>query len=80
MLIKDGGYVTLQGERLSIRARIHVISGYSAHADQREIIHWVQSMPKMPERIRLVHGDPPAREALAGKLQGLGYTVEGQDV
>ena len=30
-----GGYVELDGERYDIRARIHTLGGYSAHADQK---------------------------------------------
>jgi metallo-beta-lactamase family protein len=36
-----GGYVVLDGERLDIRARVHTIGGYSAHADQRNLIDFV---------------------------------------
>lgn len=73
---KPEGYVTLDGETFEVRAGVHVLTGYSAHADQKELIEWVQSMPGKPGRIRLVHGEPPARKALAEKLRALGYDVE----
>ncbi len=64
-----GGYVELDGERCDIRARIHSISGYSAHADQQGLIDFVRNMTNRPGRVRLIHGDPEASEALAGKLR-----------
>jgi metallo-beta-lactamase family protein len=64
-----GGYVELDGERFDIRARIHTISGYSAHADQQGLIDFVRNMTNRPGRVRLIHGDPEASEILARKLR-----------
>ncbi|MFH1146626.1 MAG: MBL fold metallo-hydrolase [Pseudomonadota bacterium] len=72
---KPGGYVSIDGETHHIRARVHFLPGYSAHADQKELVEWVQSAPDKPQEIRLVHGDPPAQKALAEKLKALGYRV-----
>jgi metallo-beta-lactamase family protein len=63
-----GGYVILDGERYDIRAQIHTIGGYSAHADQRDLINFVTDIPTAPAEVRLVHGDEGAKTALAGKL------------
>lgn len=64
-----GGYVELDGERFDIRARVHTISGYSAHADQQGLINFVRNMTNRPEQVRLIHGDPDASEVLAGLLR-----------
>lgn len=72
---KPGGYVSINREEYHIRARVHSLSGYSAHADQKELVEWVQSAPDKPQEIRLVHGDPPAKKALAEKLKALGYKL-----
>lgn len=68
--------VRLEDQLYAIRARVHSISGYSAHADQREILAWVASMPEKPGRIKLVHGALSARETLAEHLRSDGYLVE----
>jgi len=73
---KPGGYVKLEGMRVSIRARIQTLTGYSAHADSRGLLEWVQSMPGKPKRIKLVHGGALARQGLAKKLREVGYQVE----
>jgi len=72
---KPGGYVDLDGERCTIRARVHVLGGYSAHADQKELIEWVQSMPEKPKCIKLVHGETGSRKALGDVLRSRGYEV-----
>jgi metallo-beta-lactamase family protein len=68
-----GGHVTLDGQRYRVKAGVHTLAGYSAHADQKELIEWLQLMPGMPRRIELVHGEAPAREALANELNRRGY-------
>jgi metallo-beta-lactamase family protein len=65
-----GGYVELDGERFDIKARIHTISGYSAHADQQGLVDFVRKMKNRPDQVRLIHGDPAASEVLAGILRG----------
>ena len=58
-----------------MRAGVHVLSGYSAHADQKGLLDWVAAMKARPTMIRLVHGEAAAREALAEKLGTLGFEV-----
>ena len=73
---KPGGYAYLDGEKVEIKANIHVLSGYSAHADQNGLVEWVQAMPQKPAAIKLVHGETKARRALAAVLREKGYTVK----
>jgi len=72
---RPGGYVILDGEKVEIKANIHVLTGYSAHADQKGLMEWVQAMPQKPAAIKLVHGETTARRALAGVLREKGYAV-----
>ena len=66
----------MDGAKVAINAKVHVMSGYSAHADQNGLIEWVQSIPEKPKRIKLVHGELTARRTLAEKLRSLGYLVD----
>jgi len=63
-----GGYVELNGKRITINAGIHTISGYSAHADQLDLINFVKHIRNKPQEIRIVHGDERAKAVLAEKL------------
>jgi metallo-beta-lactamase family protein len=64
-----GGYVMLDGERYPIRAQVRTLSGYSAHADQQDLIDFVTGIPAPPREIRLVHGDAGAKAALQHRLR-----------
>ncbi|UCX04002.1 MBL fold metallo-hydrolase RNA specificity domain-containing protein [Shewanella glacialimarina] len=66
-----GGYVMLDDERIDIKAGVHTISGYSAHADQANLINFVKRMHHKPKHIRIVHGDDEAKQALADKYHQL---------
>jgi metallo-beta-lactamase family protein len=65
----DGPSVMLDGERIPIRAGVHVIGGFSAHADQADLLNFVGRMKRPPRQVRVVHGDDGAKATLAGKLR-----------
>jgi metallo-beta-lactamase family protein len=65
------GWVEIENKRYTINAQVHTISGYSAHADQRNLVNFVKRMRHKPKEIRLVHGDENAKRVLAGKLAGV---------
>ena len=64
-----GGYVMLGGKQVDIKAAVHTISGYSAHADQGNLVRFVKGIRRKPREIRIVHGDDAAKEALAERLR-----------
>jgi len=64
-----GGWVQLDGERIDIRARIHSIGGYSAHADQNDLLAFIQGIAQAPKEIRLIHGERDARQALKTEIE-----------
>jgi metallo-beta-lactamase family protein len=52
-------------KKIPVKAGIHTLTAYSAHADQQMLVDWVRAMPEPPREIRLVHGEAEARRALA---------------
>jgi metallo-beta-lactamase family protein len=66
-------------EEVPLRAEVRVLSGYSAHADRRELKRWLDgTMARARTRapVWLVHGEPTAQDAFAGLLHGEGHQVE----
>jgi len=64
-----GGWVELDGERFGIRCGVHTLGGYSAHADQGDLLAFVLGIAAgPPAEIRLVHGDDGAKAALVAAL------------
>jgi metallo-beta-lactamase family protein len=62
--------VHIDHEDVNVRAQVHLISAYSAHADQQKILEWLGSGPTDPKRVVLNHGELGAMEVLAGHIRG----------
>ena len=56
--------VKMLGEIIPVRAEVKTIDGFSAHADQDEILRWLRSFKRPPRRTFVTHGEPPASQAL----------------
>jgi len=68
--IVDGAKVVkIFGEDYPVRAHIHTIGGFSAHAGQDELLAWHRQTGR-PETTFLVHGEPESMAALAQRLPG----------
>jgi metallo-beta-lactamase family protein len=52
-----------------VHAEISTINGFSAHADQNELLAWQQGIANK-KLIVLVHGEQSAMQAFAQKLTG----------
>ena len=71
--IQDGGRTArIDGQEIDVRCRVRMISGFSAHADQHELEAWLAHFAGgggKPKRVLIVHGDPDAAEAFAGRIR-----------
>lgn len=76
--LQDGhGEIKMLGEVIKVRARIKTIDGFSAHADQQEILRWLRTFKTPPKKTYVIHGEPPASETLAGLIRDqLKWTAE----
>jgi len=66
---RKGGYVEMDGQRYDIRAQVHTMGGYSAHADQKGLLNFAMNMKYPPSEIRIVHGERESKERLLSFLQ-----------
>lgn len=65
-IIDGAERVSLFGEDVAVQARIHTINGFSAHADQAELLRWHRAT--QAARTFLVHGEPDIMQSLATQL------------
>lgn len=67
--IVDGAKtVKIFGEEVAVNARVEYIEGYSGHADQAGLLHFVDSFVKKPNHIFLVHGEEESQKVLRDKI------------
>ena len=64
-LLEGEKLVKIHGEEIEVKAQIISLSGYSAHADQNELLKWVGSFGAKPQNIILVHGEANSMDAFA---------------
>jgi metallo-beta-lactamase family protein len=75
--------VKLDGRVRQVRCQVRSVSGFSAHADESELLDWLAAFgrgrtlgdPGFPRRVFLVHGDPEAQIVLEPKVRALGFAT-----
>jgi metallo-beta-lactamase family protein len=69
MLVSGAKEIKLLGRTVPVAARIERIDSMSAHADADEIMRWLSGFERAPRITYLVHGEPPALDALAARIR-----------
>jgi metallo-beta-lactamase family protein len=68
-MLQDGvENLRIYGKVVKINAKIETLHGLSAHADQGELLRWLQGFESPPKRTFIVHGEKEASETLADIL------------
>jgi metallo-beta-lactamase family protein len=70
--------VRIFGREIDVRAKIYTIGGFSAHADQKDLLDW-HSKTGNPEITFLVHGEERSMETFAGLLENIRVEMPVQD-
>ena len=69
-LLQDGKKeIKMFGEIIPVMAKIKTIDGFSAHADQQEILRWLRSFKQAPRTTYVIHGEASASSTLASMLR-----------
>jgi metallo-beta-lactamase family protein len=66
-IIDGADEVTVLGEEIAVRASVHTINGFSAHADQAELLGWHGHTHAA--RTFLVHGEARSTQRFAQLLR-----------
>lgn len=61
--------VWIDNQEIEVNAQIHTMSGYSAHAEQSDLIRFVKGIKEGRKEIHIVHGEKDARDELERKLK-----------
>lgn len=67
--IVDGAeQVRLLHQQIAVKAKIHTLGGFSAHAGQSQLLDWASRFTNRPE-LHLIHGELEKMLALQGALR-----------
>jgi len=64
-LVEGEKTVRIFGEEISVRASIHTMGGFSAHAGQNDLLEWFDTVAPSRPRLFITHGDDRARKVFS---------------
>jgi metallo-beta-lactamase family protein len=64
-LVEGEELVSIHGEKVAVKAQVHTLGGFSAHAGQSDLLTWFKAIAPSKPRVVLTHGEDGPREALA---------------
>lgn len=68
--IQDGErLVKIMKTMVDVSCHVEKIEGFSAHADWKAVIRWLEGLPNTPKTVFTTHGEPEAAEAMAGHIR-----------
>ena len=69
--------VKVLGQWIPVKCRIEKIGGFSAHADWKEVVRWLEAMPAGPKKVFVTHGETGSAEAMASHIrERFGWQIE----
>ena len=68
-LVDGEKLVSIHGEKVCVKAKIHTLSGFSGHAGQTDLLAWLSALAPVKPRVVLTHGEDEPRQMLAEKIQ-----------
>ncbi len=71
-LVDGADTIRIMGSTVVVRAKVHTLNGFSAHAGQSELLNWARAIRPgpagKPPAFVLNHGEDVPRKVLAGRL------------
>jgi metallo-beta-lactamase family protein len=71
LLVDGRKMVKIFGEEVAVKASVHTLNGFSAHAGQTDLLKWFSAMAGSRPRVCLTHGEERARRPLSDKIKQL---------
>ena len=85
-LVEGAEQVSIHGEKITVKAQVHTMGGFSGHAGQTDLLRWFDVVAPSKPRLVLTHGEDMQREAFAALVRkeyrikpaipGMGETIE----
>jgi len=68
-LVDGAKEISIFGESIVVKGKVHTLGGFSAHAGQTDLLAWFKSLAPCKPRVVLTHGEDGPRGDLAKKIQ-----------
>jgi metallo-beta-lactamase family protein len=68
-LVEGRPQIRIFGDPVVVRARVHTLGGFSAHAGRSDLVWWASSLTPVKPRFVMNHGEEGPRASLAAELR-----------
>jgi len=68
-LVEKAAKISLFGEEKVVRAQVHTLNGFSAHAGQTDLLKWFSYLAPTKPKVVITHGEDIPRKTLAACIK-----------
>jgi metallo-beta-lactamase family protein len=68
-LVDGEKFVMIHGQKVAVKAKVHTLNGFSAHAGKTDLLNWFSAIAPSKPRVVLTHGEDDQRRELASLIQ-----------
>ncbi len=68
-LVEHEPQISIFGDLKTVKAQVHTLGGFSAHAGQTDLLKWFSSLAPAKPKVVLTHGEDGPRKALAEQIK-----------
>lgn len=68
-LLEGAHEIRFFGKYYPVKAKIKSLESLSAHADQEDLLNWMEAIKNIPEKVFLIHGEPNVLDAFKVKIK-----------
>ena len=68
-LASGSKFVRIHGRDVSVNAEVVQLQSASAHADARQLMAWLRTLPAAPGQVYIIHGEIGASDALRKRIE-----------
>lgn len=68
-LVEKAKKISIFGQEKIVKAQVHTLSGFSAHAGQTELLEWFSYLAPAKPKVVITHGEDGPRNALAKSIK-----------
>lgn len=75
-IVEGAKSVKIFRENVDVNARVYTIGGFSAHADQKDLLEWVSNFRESRPKVFVIHGETSSSQELAARINSnFGFDV-----
>lgn len=75
-LVDGAKFFHTGGDEIAVKATIHTLGGFSAHAGQSQLVDWINNFKKPHPRLYLIHGESDTKVTFQQYLSQQGWSAE----